>query len=135
VREVRCGRGRYSLTVPYIPWSSCKTTSFLFWYETIIAEKRGKVNSWVYRVSQKHMSRKGLVFISAHGGRNRGSHQFLNWWQQHVTDMLHFKSSSPCCHIRKTVIPDGITVFLGLAVIMDTICRSLWADVTIPLKM
>jgi hypothetical protein len=40
-------------------------------------------------------------FATAKG--NRGSHQFLNWWQQYATGILRFNCSSPCRNqIKKT---------------------------------
>ena len=46
-------------------------------------------------LSLRGVRRKGLVCISARMGRNRGSHQFLNWWQQYATGILRFNFSSP----------------------------------------
>ena len=49
-------------------------------------------------------------------GKNYGSHQFLNWWQQHATGMLHldgFESHHP----YQTKKPRPYGLGFGLAVL------------------
>ena len=50
--------------------------------------------------------RKGLVCISASKGRNYGSHQFLNWWQQYVTGILRFGLFEP---LPSSIILKGLS--------------------------
>ena len=46
--------------------------------------------------------------------QNYSSHQFLNWWQQHATGMLRYRSSSQST-VNKTIsIPVGMEIVLEL---------------------
>ena len=42
---------------------------------------------------------------------NRCSHQFLNWWRQHATGMLHLDYSSPG-GTKISRYPDGVSAYL-----------------------
>ena len=57
------------------------------------------------------MENKKASFGVNTGRKHHFSHQFLNWWPQHPTGVLHFCSSSPFFH-RKTAIANAIAVFL-----------------------
>ena len=78
--------------------------------------------------------RWGYTFIIAHQWRyrpdsfafillstrriNRGSHQCLNWWQQHATGMLHFRFSNLGRNAKKTE-PKKVLSFLLLVYTLD----------------
>ena len=44
---------------------------------------------------------EGFACIFARG-KNKDSHQFLNWWQQHATGMLRFNLSNPYPNARNS---------------------------------
>ena len=53
-----------------------------------------------------------FAFSSAIAEENKGSHQFLNWWQQPATGRLRFDLSIPDGH-KKIQTHRSVSVFFG----------------------
>ena len=57
--------------------------------------------------------RDSMTFSPAFAGENHGSHQFLNWWQQYATGILHSDGFESQSEVKKRPTAKAVRRFLA----------------------